>query len=363
VTRTTVARVGLVLVLVSGLAGIGRAAASAVQPVFMVGDSVMVSATDELIAAGPSHGWAPAVDAKVGRTTAEGAQIVATRRGSLPGTVVVALGNNDGANAALFAARIDAIMSQLTSVRNVVWLTLTPFASWVGAANGELQRATRRWPNLHLADWATVSTHVPGGLIGSGPHLTPPGQQAFADLVYRAIGQPATTPGNVVTIRFAAGQVASVTKTKWNAWPVAFAAPRGAAPAWVAAADGRVLALGTSPHFYGPTGALRLWQPVVGMAATASGRGYWLVAADGGVFSFGDAHFYGSTGGLRLWQPVVGMAATASGRGYWLVAADGGVFSFGDAHFYGSGPGRVASAGYIGAVTTASGYALVGTSP
>ena len=41
-----------------------------------------------------------------------------------------------------------------------------------------------------------------------------------------------------------------------------------------------------------------------------SGRGYWLVAADGGVFSFGDAHFHGSAGGLRLHQPIVGMAPT-----------------------------------------------------
>ena len=36
--------------------------------------------------------------------------------------------------------------------------------------------------------------------------------------------------------------------------------------------------------------------PIVGIAATPDGGGYWLVAADGGVFSFGDAHFYGSTG-------------------------------------------------------------------
>jgi hypothetical protein len=66
------------------------------------------------------------------------------------------------------------------------------------------------------------------------------------------------------------------------------------------------------------------------------GGGYWLVGADGGVFSFGDAHFYGSMGGQRLNEPVVGMAATPDGGGYWLVGADGGVFSFGDAHFYGS---------------------------
>ena len=40
-------------------------------------------------------------------------------------------------------------------------------------------------------------------------------------------------------------------------------------------------------------------QPIVGMAATVDGGGYWLVASDGGMFSFGDAAFDGSTGGQR----------------------------------------------------------------
>ena len=71
--------------------------------------------------------------------------------------------------------------------------------------------------------------------------------------------------------------------------------------------------------------------PVVGTVATPDGGGYWLVAADGGVFAFGDAPFYGSMGGQRLNAPIVGMAATPDGHGYWLVAADGGVFNFGDA--------------------------------
>ena len=72
------------------------------------------------------------------------------------------------------------------------------------------------------------------------------------------------------------------------------------------------------------------------MAATPDGKGYWLVASDGGIFSYGDATFYGSTGAIRLNKPIVGMAATPDGKGYWLVASDGGVFTFGDAGFYGS---------------------------
>ena len=44
----------------------------------------------------------------------------------------------------------------------------------------------------------------------------------------------------------------------------------------------------------------------------------------------------GSTGGMALNQPIVGMAATPDGGGYWLVASDGGIFSYGDARFFGS---------------------------
>jgi hypothetical protein len=74
----------------------------------------------------------------------------------------------------------------------------------------------------------------------------------------------------------------------------------------------------------------------VDMAATSGGNGYWLVASDGGVFSFGDARFFGSTGNLRLNRPVVGMRARHTGRGYWFVASDGGIFSYGNAQFCGS---------------------------
>jgi hypothetical protein len=104
---------------------------------------------------------------------------------------------------------------------------------------------------------------------------------------------------------------------------------------WLVASDGGIFSFGDA-HYYGSTGGIRLKKPIVGMAASKTGKGYWLVASDGGVFAFGDARFRGSTGNINLVKPVVGMARTASGNGYWLVASDGGVFSFGDAHFYGS---------------------------
>ena len=125
-----------------------------------------------------------------------------------------------------------------------------------------------------------------------------------------------------------------------------------------------------TPASTAPWAATPWTRPIVGMAATADGGGYWVVASDGGIFAFGDAHFYGSIGGHRLtrpwwawpstpppaatgrWpptaasspstprflgstgehrltQPVVGMQARPNGRGYRLVAADGGIFAFG----------------------------------
>jgi hypothetical protein len=41
-----------------------------------------------------------------------------------------------------------------------------------------------------------------------------------------------------------------------------------------------------------------LAAPIVDMEPTPSGKGYWLLGADGGVFTFGDAGFYGAATGL-----------------------------------------------------------------
>ena len=81
---------------------------------------------------------------------------------------------------------------------------------------------------------------------------------------------------------------------------------------------------------------------VVGFAATPDGHGYWLLGADGGVFSFGDAQFYGSLPtvlGHPVTNPMTSIVSTPDGHGYWVVGTDGGVFAFGDAGFYGTFPG------------------------
>ena len=101
-------------------------------------------------------------------------------------------------------------------------------------------------------------------------------------------------------------------------------------------------------QFHGSMGGKPLNKPIVGMAASPDGLGYWLVASDGGIFNFGDAGFYGSAGGTPLNKPAVGIAASPDGRGYWIAATDGGIFNYGDANFYGSEGGTVLNKPVVG---------------
>ena len=123
----------------------------------------------------------------------------------------------------------------------------------------------------------------------------------------RATGwSPPTAASSVSVTPPSTGRPGRSTSTsRWSAWP----RPRPAtATGWsppTAASSASV-----TPPSTGRPGPSALNRPIVGMASTPSGHGYWLVASDGGIFSFGDAAFYGSTGAIHLNQPVVGMAAT-----------------------------------------------------
>jgi hypothetical protein len=125
---------------------------------------------------------------------------------------------------------------------------------------------------------------------------------------------------------------------------------------WLVASDGGVFAYGDA-LFHGSAAGTPAGYDVVGLAPTPDGGGYWLVGSDGVVTNFGDAAALGSIGsiGVVLNQPVVGMAATPDGGGYWLAAADGGVFAFGDARFYGSEGATPLNAPVVGIAATPDG--------
>ena len=138
---------------------------------------------------------------------------------------------------------------------------------------------------------------------------------------------------------------------------------------WLFTASGNIYR-SSGAGWFGSGAARHAQTPIVGMASTADGRGYWMVSSSGRVYAFGDATkvrgaspvrsvagivasprggfwlystngnvyrgggagWFGSVAGQRVKKPsIVGMAATFDGRGYWLVSGSGRVYTFGDA--------------------------------
>ena len=172
----------------------------------------------------------------------------------------------------------------------------------------------------------------------------------------------AAAPAPNTAVPFGTTPVGANTVSNPNAPIVGMAATPDGDGYWLVASDGGIFSYG-SAQFHGSTGSLQLNAPIVGMAAAPGGGGYWLVARDGGIFNYGSAGFFGSAGSLHLNAPIVGMAPTRDGGGYWLVASDGGIFSYGDARFWGSAGAMALNAPVVAMAATPAGggYWLVGS--
>ncbi len=111
-----------------------------------------------------------------------------------------------------------------------------------------------------------------------------------------------------------------------------------------------LLSLQTVPQL-----SVRLNAPIVDAVHDPAG-GYWEVAADGGVFARAGAGFFGSLPGrkMRIGTPIVGIAPTTNGRGYWLLEENGRVFAFGDARALGNAQNHA-----VAIVPFAKGYQVI----
>lgn len=90
-----------------------------------------------------------------------------------------------------------------------------------------------------------------------------------------------------------------------------------------------------------PTPPEPVMNTAVDFAVSRSGKGYVVLARDGGVFAYGDITYRGGTnrdpktGRPYTTSPPVAIGADPDGDGYWILVEDGGVFSF-NAPFHGS---------------------------
>ena len=170
---------------------------------------------------------------------------------------------------------------------------------------------------------------------------------------------------------FAGSQGNVNAETNYNpvaATPVAPVAPAAASQLppqgyYMVASDGGIFTFGPNLTFHGSLGDLKLNRPIVGMAGLPDGSGYWLVAADGGVFAINTSIYYGSlgqTGDTNDPNGVIGMAANGT-KGYWIADSKGYVYGFGTAPTF-SNPiaGTVNDIVSIIATPDGGGYYLIG---
>jgi alpha-tubulin suppressor-like RCC1 family protein len=108
--------------------------------------------------------------------------------------------------------------------------------------------------------------------------------------------------------------------------------------AYIFSSIGRVIRVGTAPKITDTSNRENLlWipklnSPIVDARLTTTGNGYWMLAEDGGIFSFGDAKFSGSVpqrpSSEWLGEEIISFAPDLDGTGYVIAAKSGKAWWF-----------------------------------
>lgn len=149
--------------------------------VFAVGDSVMLSALDQL----RRRVKGLRVDAEIGRFFTDAPAIVDRQRtaGGLGDVVVIHLGNNGP----FYRRHFDAVMARLRDVPLVVFVNLKLPRDWEAHNNKLLEQAVRHHPNAILVDWHGVAVEHPEVFWQDGYHVRAQGGRLYAELLRDAI--------------------------------------------------------------------------------------------------------------------------------------------------------------------------------
>ena len=150
-----------------------------VGQVTAVGDSVMLDYQDSLQTSIPGI----SVNASVSRQWSDGESILQTLKadGQLGADVIVALGTNGPITDTDF----DDMMAILGGASRVVFVNVHVDRPWQDPNNAVLANGAARYPNVVIADWATLAAQNPQWFGADGTHLAidGPGAQALASLI------------------------------------------------------------------------------------------------------------------------------------------------------------------------------------
>lgn len=144
-----------------------------------VGDSVMLDYQDPLQTDIPGVN----VNAAVSRQWSDGVQILGELKlsGQLGAEVIVGLGTNGPITDSDF----DAMMQVLSGASRVVFVNYHVDRPWQDPNNAVLANGASRYPDVFIADWATLAAQNPQWFGGDGTHLAidGPGATALAMLI------------------------------------------------------------------------------------------------------------------------------------------------------------------------------------
>jgi hypothetical protein len=125
---------------------------------------------------------------------------------------------------------------------------------------------------------------------------------------------------------------------------------------WMVAADGRVYPFGDALH-HGEPRLLLGNAAAVDLEPTKSNNGYWILDDAGRVFAYGDARPFGNVNAARLaaGERATSLSRTVSGNGYWVFTNRGRVLTFGDAVSFGDVSGTPLNGPVLDSIVTPSG--------
>jgi hypothetical protein len=182
-----------VVTAVAAMAGPASASTNARPRVTLFGDSVAASLTYPGKARKTlAKGIDLQIDAKVCRRLAETGcpyrgdrpasvlALVEQPAQALGDVVVIDVGYNDDPGA--YATDIDRVMQALTrqGVATVIWVTMQERRPQYRTTNAAIQSASKRWPQIRVADWHDASRTRARWFVGDGLHLTSAGALGLA---------------------------------------------------------------------------------------------------------------------------------------------------------------------------------------
>ena len=219
------------------------------------------------------------------------------------------------------------------------------------------------YQELHDFGWVSFRTNAADPVISLNP-VTPPTQVSVPAVSFNADGQTgytmATAKGRL--IGFGDSAVNTTVDLKWGETVVDIESyPGNINSGWALTSTGNTIAYGTAPNLGAfNTAALNSWynfgiatdtaERITSMSPTMTGNGLYGFTNIGRVLYLGDAAPISDTTGNtdltfipQLNSPVVDVKLTSSGNGLFMLASDGGIFTFGDAVFAGALPELPAS--------------------